>query len=257
MSTTQLHTEENGTIGLITFSRAEKLNAFTPAMYTAFANALRNYDGSEGISVIVVRGAGGNFSSGNDVSEFLSEAPIDGEALANPVESPPADAVEALIGLDTPLIGAIEGSAAGFGATMLLHFDRVVMARGSYLLYPFVNLGVVPEAGSSMLLAELVGELHARRLLMDPSPISAEEAVQLRLATDLCDRGRALATSMEVAERMASRSRLAMATTKRLLGRHRAALRAQAHREFEAFAECLSSDDTRARVSALLRKEGS
>lgn len=135
---------------------------------------------------------------------------------------------------------------------MLLHFDRVVMAKGAYLLYPFVDLGLVPEAGSSLLLARVVGELNAKKVLMDPSAITAEEASRLSLATDLCEEGQALSTCMDVARRMASRPRLAMAATKRLIKGHREALAEHVIREFDAFAHCLGSDDAQARLTSLM-----
>lgn len=247
-------TEEIGKVGLVTLDRPETRNALNRAMYSDLARALRTYDARDDVAVIVVRGAGGHFSSGNDVHGFLSEEPIDARTMSDPEASPAADAVHALVELDTPLLGAVEGSAIGFGATMLLHFDRIVMGKGAYLLYPFVDLGVVPEAGSSILLARAVGDFAARRLLLDPARIPAEEAVRLGLATDVCEDGEALATTMEVAQRMSTKSLLAMRATKQLLRTDREGLADQVHREFEAFATCLSSDDTKGRLQSLAER---
>lgn len=247
-------TEETGRVGLITLDRPDKRNAFTRAMYTGLARALRGYDAREDIAVIVVRGAGGHFSSGNDVHEFLSDEPIDGRVMSDPEQSPAADAVHALIDCDTPLLGAVEGSAIGFGATILLHFDRVVMGKGAYLLYPFVDLAVVPEAGSSTLLARAVGGLTARKVLLDPARIFADEALRIGLATDVCDEGAAFTATMEIAERMSTRSLSAMKASKQLLRGDRDALIEQVTREFETFTERLGMDETRDRLHSLMKR---
>ena len=249
--------EKLGKTGVITLDRPSKLNAFNADMYIEFARVLKAWNESDEIAVIVVRGAAGNFSSGNDIEEFMTAGASDTLSDAEFHQSPPAQAVEALIDLDIPVVAAVEGSAVGFGATMLLHFDRVVMANGAYLLYPFAQIGVVPEACASSLLAQCVGELTAKKLVMDPQPIQAAEALRLNLVTDQCEGGDAYSCAMEIAERMAQKSVPALRATKRLMRGDRAELKSRAIAEFEAFARCLRSEYTQSALAALLNNEAS
>ena len=246
--------DRKNNIGLVRFARAETKNAFTEQMYLSFADALQDFDADQDIAVIVICGEGGNFSSGNDLQNFLSKGDFDPSSVADPEHSPPAIAVDALIHLDTPVVAAVEGCAVGFGATMLLHFDRVVMAEGAYLLYPFSNIGVVPEACCSLLLPEIVGMLTARKLLMDPAPIEAQEALSLGLATDACDQGSALDNALAIAQKMASRSAYSLVATKRLLRKDTQALVDCAREEFESFAECLNTDYAQQALKEILNR---
>ena len=249
-----INVERDNDIALLRFARAEKKNAFTEQMYLDFAQQLRNFDADDSVKVIVICGEGGDFSSGNDLSHFLSLRDIDPQSVADPERSPPAIAVDALIHLDTPVVAAVEGCAVGFGATMLLHFDRVVMAEGAYLLYPFSNIGAVPEACCSLLLPKIVGSLRARKLLLDPQPIQAEQAASLGLATDTCAHGQALASAMTIAQAMCARSANSLRASKRLLRGDTQALVTCAREEFESFAECLKTPEAQQALKEILSR---
>lgn len=239
-------------IGVIKFDRPEKLNAFNLHMYSEFARILRLWDAMDEIAVIVVYGVGGHFSSGNDIQEFLSETFLESSSVDDIKQNPPADAVDALISLETPILAAVEGNAVGFGATMLLHFDFVIMASGAHLHYPFVSLGLVPESCSTLLLARYIGELNARRILMDPAPIDAESALKMNLVSWLCEDGESYERCLEIADRMANRSPKAMKATKRLMAGDIQELRERAAEEFRIFAQLLDSEHAQSALRGIL-----
>ena len=241
-------------IGVVRLQRADRKNAFTEQMYLQFAETLSAMDTNEKVSVIIIVGEGTDFCSGNDLAEFESANYFEPNVVSDPLSSPPAIAVDALISMNTPIIGAVEGSAVGFGATMLLHFDRVVMAEQSYILYPFSNLGVVPEAVSSMLLPLFVGPLRAKKLMMDPQPILPIQALELGLATDICKRELSLERAMEIARQMTLRSPKALKHTKRLMDLDSKKMAKRAKEEFELFAECLNSDYTKNALNQFFKK---
>lgn len=152
-------------------------------MYGAFADALTAFDQNADVGAIMSSGEGSDFCAGNDLGDFLSGEPIDRDMLADPERSEPARAVHALVDMRKPVLAAVEGRAIGFGATMLLHADYVAMSDAGFLLYPFLDIGILPEAGSSVLLARQVGQRKAAELLLDAGPIPAASAVSLGLAS--------------------------------------------------------------------------
>ncbi|MEO0368184.1 MAG: enoyl-CoA hydratase-related protein, partial [Pseudomonadota bacterium] len=201
-------------IGILTMSRPNRTNAFTYDMYTQYSDYLDACSADSTIKAVIIQGANDNFSSGNDLEDFLAN----GISLKNnDALSPPERAVKTLCYFNKPIIGAVEGAAAGFGATMLLHFDRVIMAEGSYLLYPFSNIGVVPEAGSTMLLPKAVGLLKAKKLLVEASPINQDEAFHLGLATDLAPKAEALNEALKITKELIRKPIEALYKTKSLI----------------------------------------
>ncbi len=246
--------EKRGKVAIVMLNNPAKRNAFYHEMYTEFADVLRQFDADDSIAVIVLTGAEGNYCIGNDVSDFLNMTPEQFATAADVAKSPPADAVDAVIRIDTPVVAAVEGMAVGFGATMLLHFDRVVCSESTRLLYPFTNNAVVPEACASLLLPRLVGDLTAKRLMFDPEFLSAQQLFELKLATDVVPEGEALTKALVIAEKMATKSVFALRETKRLMRGDRADLVEQARLEFESFANCLLSDEAQAAFQAIVAK---
>ena len=149
----------DGAVLCVTFDRPDKKNALNRAMYMAATEALRQADGDRSIGAVVFTGSGGVFTAGNDIADFL-------EASAEPGEFPAFTFIKALATCETPLVAAIEGMAIGIGATMTLHCDLVYVAPGTVFRLPFVDLCLVPEAASSLLLPRRIGVAKAAEFML-------------------------------------------------------------------------------------------
>lgn len=212
----------------LTLNRPEKLNAFTASSYEALAELLRDAAANREARVVVLRGAGRAFSSGVDLDAASTD--VERERLGSNFR----DLIEALVALEKPLIAAVQGAAVGFGATILLHCDIVVVADDARLRYPFTLLGTAPEAASSLLLPLTVGAHRAADLILTGRWVTAEEAVRFGLAAravPVADLDREVAG---MAEALVAAPAEALAGAKRLLRAGRAdALRAALRREFD------------------------
>ena len=170
-----IQTEIKDNVLRITIDRPEKKNALTSAMYDALADAVEQGEANPEIRVMLLHGNGDSFTAGNDLEDFVAN-PWKGQAV------PPAVRfITAVAGAKKPLVAAIHGSVVGVGVTILLHCDLVYAADNAKLVMPFVNLGIVPEAGSSVLLPALMGHQRASELLLLGMPISAQRAYELGL----------------------------------------------------------------------------
>ncbi len=239
--------EREGRVLLVTFDRPDKMNAMTSAMYLAATQALDDAQRDESIGAVVLRGAGSTFSAGNDIADFL-------EASDKPDEVPAFAFIKALAACEIPLVAAVEGVAIGVGATMILHCDLVYVSPGAVFRLPFVDLGLVPEAASSLLLPRRVGLAKASELLLLGAPFGAEEAVRLGLANDVIAAGKLKSFATEQAARIAAKPRAALAATRRLIRGDRDAILARIDEEARLFALALRSDEARAAFAAFLAK---
>lgn len=159
----------DGVLDLI-IDRPERKNALSRAMYSALVQGMEFAAAEPAVRVLRIRGAGGTFTSGNDLRDFQEG----GFALDG---GPVGAFLAALVGFEKPLVAAVSGHAIGIGTTMLLHCDLVVAADTTTFRMPFVSLGLVPEAGSSLLLPAMVGHRKAARLLMLAEPFDAATAL--------------------------------------------------------------------------------
>lgn len=229
-------TLEDGIL-IVRMNRPEKKNALSPAMYRALAAALRAADQDDAVRVIVLCGLPGAFTTGNDLSDFLKN-PFPFE------ESPALSFLYALVDLQTPLFAAVEGLAVGVGVTLLLHCDYVCAGASSSLQMPFVNLGLVPEAGSTLLLPRMSGHLRASELLLFGEPFSAPAAQAAGLVTTVCADAEVMATTLARARQLAAQPAAAVRQTKALL---KAATAGELHetirREAEIFVQRLASPE--------------
>ncbi len=146
-----------------TLNRPEKKNALTGAMYRALREALVAASADEGVGAVLLTGAGGAFCAGNDIGDFLAESRAQSEGARS---GPGGEFIRTLARFDKPLVAAVEGPAVGVGTTMCLHCDLVYAAPSARFAMPFVNLGLVPEAGSSMLVPRRFGLGVASELLL-------------------------------------------------------------------------------------------
>ncbi|MBJ7537441.1 enoyl-CoA hydratase-related protein [Marinomonas transparens] len=201
---------ESGVL-VLCLKRAEKKNAITLDMYQALTEALHRAALNSEVKVTLLYGAGGDFSSGNDIKEFvqIAQAPEKMEAIMA--------FLQVLSGYKKPLIAGVEGRAVGVGATMLLHCDLVLASREARLQFPFVQLGLVPEAASSHLLPQLVGYQKAFEILVLGEFVSAQEANEIGLVNHLCEEGEAYEMAFSYAKKVASLPVEAVALSKDLL----------------------------------------
>src|SRR6185436_18192804 len=165
----EILTERTGSILRITMNRPAKKNAMTSSMYQSMAEILNDAARDDGLLVVLWDGAGGSFSAGNDLEDFLKNPP-------GPGESPQAQLASALLNFDKPLIAAVKGVAIGGGTTLLTHCDFVYAGESAKFQLPFINLGLVPEFGSSWSFPARSGFLRAAELIMLGQPFDARLA---------------------------------------------------------------------------------
>lgn len=231
----------------LTLARPEKKNAINAQMYRALTEALVNAENDAAIGAVSFTGEGDSFCAGNDLVEFASAAK-DG--------SGPRDAVpflHALADATKPLLAAVQGKAVGIGTTLLLHCDFVVLAEDAQLSTPFVNLGLVPEAGSSALLPQRIGHVLAFEMIALGKSIHAERALALGLANEVVPNAQLHARAMQVAHDLASRPIGAMRATKQLM-RDASNLHTVIDQEVQVFGERLRSAEAQTALRTFLTR---
>jgi enoyl-CoA hydratase/carnithine racemase len=223
-------TADEGTVRVLTLNRPARLNAFTAASYRALAAALDAAGRAPEVRVVLLLGAGRGFSSGVD----LDAIPTDGDPSSELSETFD-ELLESLLVFSKPLIAGVHGAAVGFGATILLHCDVVLVADDSRIRMPFTALGTAPEAGSSLLLPDLIGLPAAAELLFTSRWLEGAEAVRLGLAARCCSAAVLPDEARSLARAIAEQPPAAVAAAKRLIrsGR-RDAVQAALRREREA-----------------------
>ncbi|MEO5973190.1 MAG: enoyl-CoA hydratase-related protein, partial [Sphingomicrobium sp.] len=153
--------ERHGSVLAITLARPERRNAITVAMYAALADAIESAADDAAVRVITLAGEGDDFTAGNDLADFLAALPAEDEG-----DIPVWRLLRALARNPVPLVAAVHGNAVGIGTTLLLHCDLVLAEEGTRFSLPFVDLGLVPEAASSLLMPRLAGRRRAARYLL-------------------------------------------------------------------------------------------
>jgi enoyl-CoA hydratase/carnithine racemase len=229
------------------FDRPEKRNAITQRMYQALAAGLHAAAADEAVRAVLLSGAGASFCAGNDLNDFVSGPPF---SSAHPV----MDVLRTLATFEKPLIAAVHGPTVGIGVTMLLHCDLVVAAQGTQLIMPFVALGLVPEAGSSLLLPRLLGQPRAAELLLLGEPLAAAAAERLGLVNRVVEPDKLLDEARALAQRLVRQPAEALRATRRLLRGDTAELCARIEAEAQVFGARLKSAEFLAQVRALLGK---
>jgi enoyl-CoA hydratase/carnithine racemase len=248
--TEHVRTEKRGPILHIQLNRAEKKNALTVEMYEALVDALAVARGDADVRVVLMTGAGDTFTAGNDLRDFLDRPPT-GE------ESPVHQFLGALIDARMPVVAAVQGLAVGIGTTLLLHCDLIYAARSARFHLPFTALGLVPEAGSSLLLPQRIGYARAAEMLLLGEPLGAEDALILGLISGVFDDAVLHAEAWARAERLARLPPESVRATKSLMrDAFRRTLPEQMRRESEGFAERLRSDEARGAMRRFFESRG-
>ena len=200
---------DDGRVRTLTLNRPGRRNAFTATSYRTLSRALDEADADTGVSVVLLAGAGRGFSSGVDLASIDGEP----EALAETFD----ELLDSLIRFSKPLLAAVHGAAVGFGATLLLHCDLVLVAETARLRLPFTALGTTPEAASSTLLPQLVGLRRATDLLFTSRWFSGREAVDIGLASRSCPDELVHTEALAAAGALAAMQSPALVAAKRLV----------------------------------------
>lgn len=238
---------ENG-VAVLEFARPEKRNALTQEMYAALIRGLEAAEADESVGAIVITGQPGIFTAGNDLADFV-EAPPEGEDI------PARGFMSVLWQVEKPVVAAVTGPAVGVGATLLLHCDLVFIAEGATLSMPFVRLGLVPEFGSSLLLAQRIGYVKAAAALLLCDPIPADEAVRLGLANAALPAEEVLPHAVAQAARFNGLPPDGVRASKRLMRRVEAQLVEETiAAEFHVFNARLGGPEAREAVAAFFEK---
>ena len=244
----QVKVEKQGPVLSVTLARPERRNAITVAMYAALADALEEAKADPSIRVITFRGEGQDFAAGNDLADFLEVRPA-GEEIAV------WRFLRALVGCEQPIVAAVHGNCVGIGTTMLLHCDLVVAEDGARFSMPFVDLGLVPEAASSLLLPRLAGRRRAARYLLLGEPFGVDEALAFGLVSHRVSAGELDTALKGIVEQLLAKPPEALRATQRLLrDKSRDELLERMRVEGEAFAERLKSREVKEAISAFFEK---
>lgn len=234
----------SGGVTTLTLNRPEKKNALTAAMYETLGAAIDAAGKDPGTRCVLLRAEGDSFCAGNDLGDFLAARDRPGGWEGNPL-------LTALARTATPLVAAVQGHAVGIGLTMLLHCDLVYLADDARLSVPFADLGLVPEAASSMTLPDRIGHARAFEMFVLGEVLDAARAEALGLANAVLPRAALDAGAREVAERVAARSARAVEMTKALM-REPDLLQERIAQEGEQFLERLRSVEVGRTLEAFL-----
>lgn len=194
----------------ITFNRVDKKNSFTNAMYADMASALARAQTDKAVNVVVFQGHETVFSSGNDIADFLKAPPTS-------QDSPVFQFLRAISTFPKPVVAAVCGPAVGIGTTLLFHCDLVYAGDNAAFSMPFVNLGVCPEAGSSLLAPQRMGYGRAAEALLLGEPFMAEAALEMGLVSRIVPPAEATALAQRQAQKLAAKPMSSLTETKRLM----------------------------------------
>ena len=240
--------EVNGSILTLTLNRPEKQNAITRHMYQTLADGINEAKQDFAIRAAVIQSSGEHFTSGNDLFDFLNAPPLE-------PGSPVMNFLEAIHNFTKPLLAAVSGNAIGIGTTMLLHCDVVIASNSSKFSMPFVNLGLVPEAGSSILFPRLAGYQRAAKIFLTGESFDADFAKEIGLIAQISESPKSEIAS--IAERIATQPPGAILQTKALLKSElHEKVSAVMRAEGELFAMALQSDEAREAFMNFLSKKG-
>jgi enoyl-CoA hydratase/carnithine racemase len=228
-------------------NRPEKKNALTGAMYDGIAEILEQASASNSIRAVLLTAEGSTFTAGNDLAEFMS---IAGDSAV----SPQSRFIRAITGATKPIVAAVHGRAVGIGTTMLLHCDLVYGTPDVKLSTPFVDLGLVPEAGSSLLFPACIGLQRASALLLLGETLDAEAAVAAGLVNATVPADELHAYALEKAQAFASKAPEALAAARRLMRGNKTQLDAHIAMENEAFRRAVRGPEAREAFAAFFEK---
>ncbi|MDH4450624.1 MAG: enoyl-CoA hydratase [Rhodoferax sp.] len=241
-----IHTDAG--ITTITLNRVDKKNAFTQAMYAACADALDAARADAAVRVLVFQGDATVFSAGNDIADFLGAPPTAQDA-------PVFRFLRTLAAFPKPIVAAVCGPAVGIGTTLLFHCDLVVAGDNAAFSMPFVNLGLCPEAASSLLVPQMMGYHRAAEALLLGEPFMAEAALEVGLVNRVVPPTEANAVAQAQARKLAAKPMASLLETKRLLKQGQLApVLARMDEEAASFGRMLGEPAAREAFTAFMEK---
>jgi enoyl-CoA hydratase/carnithine racemase len=250
MTRTTVREERHGHVLLLTLHRPERRNAFNDQQYDDLRDALAGAQDDAGVRAVVITGAPGAFSGGQDIAEMGGVRHADGQPHGF------VPFVDRLAAFDKPLLAAVNGVAVGIGVTMLFHCDVVYVAERARLRLPFVSLGIAPEAGSTYLLPALIGAQRTAELFFTGEWVDSGRAVSLGLAARAVPDGELLPVTLARAGEIAAQPPGAVRAAKRLLLAARAdAVAAARAREDATNLQLGGSEENRAAIQAFLQRK--
>jgi enoyl-CoA hydratase/carnithine racemase len=246
MSDILVHTEAGVTT--LTFNRPDKKNSITAAMYATLADALATAEADASVRCVVFQGNETTFSAGNDIGDFLNNPPATGD-------SPVFRFLRGIASFPKPAIAAVCGPAVGIGTTLLLHCDLVYAGDNAAFSMPFVNLGLCPEAASSLLVPQMLGYHRAAEALLLGEPFMAEAALEVGLVNRVLPPSEAANYAQAVARKLAVKPLSALIETKRLMKKGQAQqVMAVMAEEGESFARMLREPAAREAFGAFMER---
>ena len=232
----------------ITLNRVDKKNSLTGAMYAAMADALTQAQADDAVRVVVFQGHETIFSAGNDIGDFLSAPPAS-------LDAPVFNFLRAISTFPKPVVAAVCGPAVGIGTTMLFHCDLVYAGDNAAFSMPFVNLGLCPEAASSLLAPQLMGHGRAAEALLLGDPFMAEAALEMGLISRIVPPTEAAALAQRQAQKLATKPVSSVLETKRLMRKGQASLVAERIvEEAQSFGRMLSEPAAKEAFTAFMEK---
>lgn len=239
----------DGGVQIIRMNRPEKKNALTRDMYQAMADALVSADADDDIRCSLFLGLSGMFTAGNDIADFMKAAQ-GGAGTGSEVQ----DFLRAIITVTKPMLAGVDGMAIGIGSTMLLHCDMVLASKAARFKTPFLDLGLLPEAGSSLVAPRAMGYKAAFSLLAMGEELDPNGAKDAGLVSKVIEDGNFEEQAIATAQRVASRPPEAMALTRRLMRGDRDEIVARMEEESGHFAERLSSKEAQQAFMAFMSR---
>ncbi|MFZ2392608.1 enoyl-CoA hydratase [Rhodoferax sp.] len=246
--TTDLLIDTADGVATLTIHRVAKKNSFTTAMYAGMAEVLEQAQADASVRVLVIQGHETIFSAGNDIADFLQAPPTT-------LEAPVFRFMRAISGFSKPIVAAVCGPAVGIGTTMLFHCDLVYAGDNAAFSMPFVNLGVCPEAASSLLAPQRMGYGRAAEALLLGEPFLAEAALEMGLISRIVPPTEVNALARRQAQKLAAKPLTSLLATKRLMKQGQASLVAERMaEEGTLFGRMLAEPPAQEAFSAFLEK---
>ena len=244
---------DDGATRVIAMRRPEKKNALTPLMYRTIGDAIDGAQDDPAIRCLVITGSGGIFTAGNDLTEFLDLSTAASDVSLSSAGAGPL--FDALLNNTKPLVAAVEGIAIGIGATLMFHCDYVVASKTARFSTPFVGLGLVPEAASSLLAPHLLGHQRAFAMLVMGRAMTADDAYSAGFVNRVVAAGDAENEACKVAREICALPAEAVAISRRLLRLPTEEIGKRLELEGKLFGERIKSDEAVAAFKAFMNRK--
>lgn len=246
-----LENKQDGVLTL-TLNRTEKMNALTFAMYDDLAQSISDAQVDDTVRVIVINANGDHFCAGNDIADFIA---LNEQTDITPDKIAVFRFLNCLVDNKKPLLAAVQGNAIGIGLTLMLHCDFAYATESAVFQSPFINLGVTPEAASTVILPALIGRVKANDILLNARKVSGVEAAELGLINQTIADKDLQAHVMSVANGLVNKPQQALMAGKALICHDKDLIKQVIYREAEVFLQRLQSDEAQAIFQAFINRK--